>query len=218
MELLAIRTARFVGVISTEELNPRGLLVYPSLIDGLVDRYDFDVYPGEEDPLDESKGIVFEDGAWNGISIAKVSIFGGFIGVETRSSTKDSEAIFNEALEWASESFGLTYKPAMVSKRAYLSEIIFRSEKNLNSLNPAFQSFGAKLSKALKTHTGVTTDYELGGIVFGYDTSMVKNSYSPFRIERLEGSEFYENKYYSGSPLPTEEHVEFLEDFEKLLT
>lgn len=218
MELLSIRTARFIGTISTAELNPRGLSVYPSLIDGLTEKYGFLVSPGEDDVFDEEKGITFEDGAWNNIAIDKITIFSDGIVLDTRSSTKDSEAIFNEALEWASASYGLTYVPEMVSRRRYISEIIFRSSVGLNHLNPDIEGFNSKVSTTLNKFTDLDVKFELSSIGFHYDTSEVKFAVAPLKIERLENSGYSENKYYSVAPLPTEEHLGVVKEFETLLT
>jgi len=218
MQLLAVRTARFIAAISTEELNPRGLVIYPSLIDGLVDRYNFDTYPEGDDELDETKGISFENGNWNGILIDAVTIFSDGIIVNTRSSTKDSEAIFNEAMQWASESIGITYSPSMISRKIFVSEFILRSEVALSGLNPALQAFSKKVSDTLTTYTKLKLNYEFNGAIFHYDQWATKTSVAPFKIERLENSDYSENKYYSVAPLPTEEHLKLLEEFEDILS
>jgi hypothetical protein len=217
MELLAIRTARFVGRVSTEELNPRGLLVYPSLIEGLINKYNFLVAPGEEDELDEIKGINFEDGAWGNIAIDKVSIFFNGIVVHTRSSTADAEKIFYEALQWAADSFGLSYTPEMVSKKLYLSEILFHSDAKLSNLNPALETFSAKISSAFERYTGMAAKHEADKISFHLDVSEMNLPISAFRVERAESTPFSENKYYSVAPLPTDEHLQLIEEFESIL-
>jgi len=218
MELLAVRTARFIAAISTEELNPRGLVVYPSLIEGLVDRYNFDTYPSGDDELDEMAGVVFENGNWNGTLISKVTIFSNGIVIDTRSSTRDSEAIFNEAMQWVSESIGLTYRPSMVTSKLYVSELIVRTKAILNNLNPALQSFSENLSKSINAHTRLNAKYGLSGLIFHFDTSTIKVAPPPFTIEPLGEVVYSENKYYSTAPMPTEEHLEFLEELETILT
>jgi hypothetical protein len=55
------------------------------------------------------------------------------------------------------------------------------------------------------------------GIFFGYDTTHTK-PYAPiFTIERRADVPFVENKYFSTAPLPTDEHLKVLEDFEAAL-
>ena len=218
MELLAVRTARFIGAISTEELNPRGLAIYQSLVDGLVDKYSFSIPPDEDEPYDENKGIVFEDGLWNGFAIDKLTILPDGIIIDTRSSTTDSETIFNEAIQWASESLGLTYKPEMVSRKVYVSELVIRSEVGFNSLNPSLQSFTEKLSKTVNFFAQSMPGYELSGVIFNCDTSEIKPSIAPFKVERLVNASYSENKYYAVAPLPTEEHLQLLEEFEAILS
>ena len=218
MELLSVGTARFVAGISTSELNPRGLLVYPALIEGMKEKYGFVATPNIQDTLDESKGIVFQDGAWNNIAIDKVTIFSDGIVVDTRSSTSDSEAIFEEAMQWAAESFGLTYKPEMVSHRRYVSELIVRTNASLNSLHSKLVTFSAQLSKSLSKFVALDVTLELSSVAFHYDGSAAKTTVAPFRLERLENSAYTENKYYALAPLPTEEHLALLEEFETILS
>jgi hypothetical protein len=218
MELLSIRTARFIGAISTSELNPRGLLVYPTLIDGLVERYGFLVAPDENAVFDEEAGIVFEDGAWNNVAIDKVTIFTDGIVIDTRSTTKDSEAIFEEALTWAAASYGLTYKPEMVSRRVYVSEIVFRTQGVLGSLNAKLDPLAERLSGLLKQYSGFAVKHEVTSIGFHYDHTDSKFTPASFRVERLENSPFSQNKYYSSAPVPTEDHIALLEEFEAILS
>lgn len=217
MKLLAVRTARFITAISTEELNPRGLVIYPSLIEGLIDKYNFDTYPDEDTELNETTGIVFENGVWNNILIEKITIFNDGIVIDTRSSTKDSEAIFDEAIKWASESVGIVYEPEMVTRKVYVSEIIFHTELPLGNLNPALQAFSRAVSKSVPKETRINADYSLMGLTFHYDSSEMRFQPAAFRIERLENTAFSDNKYYSSAPLSTEDHLKLLEEFEGIL-
>src|SRR5258708_13651313 len=218
MKLLSIATARFVGAISMLELNPRGLLIYPALIDGLIDKYGFQVAPEEDEVFDETKGINFEDGAWNNTAIDKATIFNDGIVVSTRSSTADSEAIFYEALDWPAISYQLTYSPEMVSKKRYVSEVLFQSEVPLNNLNPSLNSFNDQISASLKTFAALDVKCETHGVAFHYDASDTKIAVTTFRIDRLESSSYASNKYYSIAPLPTEEHLRLLGEFETILS
>lgn len=218
MELLSIRTARFIGRISTSELNPRGLHVYPALVLGLVEKYGFAVTPDAESVFDEEKGVIFEDGAWGNVAIDKVSIFSEAIVIDTRSSTADSEAIFHEALTWASETYGITYSREMVSRRFYVSEVTVRTEKNLSGLNPKLELLGNHIAKAVRKQNGLDVQFEPTSIGIQYDISDTKMATAPFRFERLEGTRFSENKYYSVAPLTTDEHLEVLGQLENILS
>lgn len=218
MELLAVRTARFVPAIALEEMNPRGLTVYPLLIPGLVEKYGFAKYPTEQSDLDESKGVTFEDGDWNGKSIDKISFFNDFMIVDMRSSTTDSEAFFYETMEWARETFGITFKETMVTQKAYLSEVIFNSDVELNKLNKLLEGLAKSISSALSEATGSVFQYETAGFSLYYDTSRTKTTYAPFRFERLDNSSYEERKYYSSAPLPTDIHLKMIEEVEKIIS
>jgi hypothetical protein len=217
MELLAVRLARILAFVSTEELNPRGLYVLPSLAQGLVERYGFLNYPQKNEDYDEQKGIKFEDGRWHNIAIDRVAIFSNGVAVDTRSSTDDSEKILNEAMAWAVDSFGLAYKPEMVTRRIFVSELVFSTKVSLNGLNPALKGLGDRIAKVILDTFGQKSASEVGGLAFTYDIQNAKIPIAPLRIERLEDTPFEENKFYSIAPLRTNQHIEFLNDFEAAL-
>lgn len=217
MELLAVRTARLITLFPTEELNPRGRAVIFDVAPALVERYNFLKHPQNFEEFDEQKGITFEGGRWNDLAIDRITIYTNGILVDTRSSTDDSEKILVDALSWAAESFGFVYKPEMIKQRLYLSELLVRSEVALNALNPKLKVLSEWLSKTVSNILGQPLNYEAVGIGFNFDPFATKHTPTSLRIERLSEATFSENKYYTTAPLPTNEHIKFLEDFEAAL-
>lgn len=214
MEVLAVRQARLIVYFPTEELNPRGRALIPEVPAGLVERYGFNSYPTKYEDFDWQKGIVFETGRWNDISINRFALYTNGILVDTASSTDDSEAILINALTWASESFGLTYKPDMLNRKVYVNELIVRCE---TSLNPALESLNKKLSESVSRMVGQSVSYETAAIALNFDVLLSKPPLAPFRIEKLADASYSENKYYAIAPLPTSEHIKLLEEFEAAL-
>lgn len=217
IEVLAVRTARFIIHFPTDELNPKGQPLLPDVPNALVERYGFMVYPQKPEDFDTAKGISFEIGKWNEIAIGRLAIFDTGLLVDTGSSTDDSEAILKDALTWASETFGLEFRSDWFNRKVYLSELIIKCNQPLTALNPALESLAAKLSKRVSEIMDLSLPYELTAVSFGFDPFLTKNVMAGFRIERLTDVRFSENRYYASANLPTQEHIAFLNEFEAAL-
>ena len=187
MELVAIRTARVIVHLPSEEINPFGKAVYPDLTKALVERYAFMAFPQGLADYDEEKGIVFGAGRWNDIAIDRLTIFGNGIAVDTRSSTKDSEEVLKEGLAWMAEAFGLTFKPEMMDRKGYLSELVVHCDKPLNALNPRLAAFANTLTDQLHkfAYQSLPLVFETTSLALGFDSLNTKFTFSPFRYERL---------------------------------
>jgi len=217
MELLAVHLARLIVFFPTDELNPSGRRLLDNFLPAFIERYDFRKYPEKPDEFDEGKGITFELGRWQDAVINRLVLYNNGILVDTMSSTDNAEAMLKDALIWAAESFGLTYRPDMLNRKVYLSELMFRSEVPLESLNPALKGLCARLSSYMSEQENTPLAFEPVGIVFGFDTLKLKTTPAALRIERVIDTPFSEMKYFSVAPLPTAEHIKFLEDFEAAL-
>jgi hypothetical protein len=217
VELLAVRTARTIVYATPEEINPRGKAVYPGLTQALVERYGFMAYPQGLGDYDEEKGVAFGMGQWNDIAIDRLTLFNNGMVVDTRSSTADSEKIITDGLEWVSKTFGLIFRPDMIERRQYLSELVIRCNKPLDGLNPKLAQFASKITEVVGGIIQQPIKFETSALSLGLDTLKTKLVLSPFRIERLIDVPFSENKFYSGAPLPTDIHLGLLEEFESLI-
>jgi len=89
-------------------IQREGLL--PEIAAALVDRYGFTKFPQKPEEFDESKGVVFQEGRAEDVTIRQVQIYDHAIYVDSASSTDDSERIFQESLTWLSKDFGLQYR------------------------------------------------------------------------------------------------------------
>jgi len=216
MELLSVRTARLLVFFPTNELNPHGRALIQDVFPAFVERYHFAKYPQKYEEFDESNGVRFENGAWNGLQCTIVIYHNGIL-VDTRSSSDDSETILEDALKWGADSFGLVYKPEMLMRKAYLSELDIKCDIPLESLNSKLDAFVNKLSTTVSQLTGQNLNYKADALRLNFDTAFSKGPAGPMRIERLAEVPFAENKYYVSAPLPTKLHLEFLEEFESIL-
>jgi len=222
MELLSVGIARCLWFIDTRELNPRGREFQTGLFSALAEKYDFSKAPYDEDDktpnIKESPGYKFIDGTYSnpaGVEImVNLTIFDDGLLAETRSSTDDSDAFLNEIVQMAVDEFGLVFKPEMILKKGYISELYVSPSRALSDLNRKLNQIAERLT-ALMSVSDCAAKYELAGVLFNSDPGLKEPG--PFRFERKIDTPFSKNKFYSFAPLPTNTHLELLEDLEHIL-
>ena len=214
MKVSAITLARFVAFVEPVDLNPRGHIYLPEMIPALVARYGFLKVPEKLEDFDESKGVKFEAGRIGNVTIQSLQLFTQAIVVETASSTTDSERVLVEALEWGADNFGLVYRPGMITRRGYVSQLTFHSDAIMGKIHPGLWRLSERLTRRVQQFAGQSLTYQPSQIVIMCDPLTAKNPTAPFTIERRAETPYAENKYFSTAPLPTEEHVSFLEALE----
>jgi len=214
MELAAVVLARASAWVESYDLNPRGKLFYPDLAKAVATRYNFQKFPQKIEDFDEAKGVVFAEGKLGNSVIEQVIVYSFGVVLETRISTQESKRLLEEAFDWASKELGLTYKPSMVKRWQYYSQVTFYSKAPFLGNLKATQ----KLAQAVTNHVAELTDedlkYELTSLTLNYDQLTRKHPLGSFSIQRRENTPFSDNKYFSDAPLPTETHIKLLEQFE----
>ena len=214
MKLAAVLLARTIGFVETFDLSPRGKVFYPDLANELVQRYRFQKFPQELSDFDEQKGIEFLYGKAGEEVVERVQIFTNGILVDTRSNTSTSQAILEEALVWAAERFGLSYRPGMIKRYAYISQVSFHSNTPLNALSPALQRLADRLTSAVSEIHGERIEYQTAAVMVQHDPLKRKVPIAGFTIFPRAETPFSERKFFSEAPIPTDLHLELLKDFE----
>src|SRR5579872_4197796 len=159
MQLSAVLLARAFFFVETNDLNPRGTAFFPDVIRAIVQRFNFQKFPHTFEELDENKGVVFELGKFEGHTIPKVILYSNGIALDTMSSTKESEAILDSALQWA-RTLGLDYRPEMIKRRAYLSQITFYSDVPLLFIHPILRDFSARIGNVVSANLNLPYRFE----------------------------------------------------------
>jgi hypothetical protein len=214
VQLSAVLLARVLGFIEIFDLSPRGKIFLPELVPEIVKRYNFQKFPKTLEEFDAAKGIEFLDGKFRDKVILKFVIWNTLLVVETRSSTDDSKQIMEEMLSWGADKFGLNYKPGMIKRFAYISDLTFHSDWEFLNANPALTSLAEKTSEVLSEIWQEPVHYEPSVLTIGHDPLARKNGIAAFTIQHRAESKFSENKYFSEAPLPTDVHLKLLEEFE----
>jgi len=216
MELLAVRTARLIAYLNAEELNPEGRPIAHDFFNAFTERYSFLKRPMTADEIldPQNKGITFETGKLGDVGIDRVTLFNWGVVIETSASTDASENVLQDILSWGIKTFGLSSRPTLITQRSYVSELVFSSNIWLPSLNPSLTALGTKITNLVAGYLGESLSYEVVGFGLAFDPTKTKQTFTPFRVERLADTSFASKKYYSGAPLKTSDHVELIRELE----
>jgi hypothetical protein len=214
MELASVLLARAMAWVEPSELNPIGTVFPSDLIKAVVARYNFQKFPQTLEEFDESKGVTFAGGKFGNSVIEQLVIYTYGIVLDTRSSTQESKQILEEALQWGTKELGLVYKPSMIKRWQYASNVTFRSAAPLAGFHLAIQRLAESVTKAVAEVTKENLKYELVTFTLDYDQLTRKHPLGRFSIQRRDNTPFSENKYFSDAPLPTDVHIKLLEQFE----
>jgi hypothetical protein len=212
MELAAIVRARAIGFIEPMELNQKGQVFYPKLVQSIVGRYGFQVFPQKIEDFNESKGITFASGILGNEVIDEFVIYTHGLLLGTRTSTHDSQRLLEEAIKWGVDTLGLTKRP--ITRWQFFSELTFYSKFSLMGSNTPAQRLAQDISRCIKEETGESLKYEQTSIFIDHDPLVKKHPMGRFSIQRRDNTPFSENKYFSDAPLHTETHWKLLEEFE----
>jgi hypothetical protein len=219
MELLSIATARSVWLFDINELNPRGKSIFPELLEWLQEEYHFAKAPKSLTDVDETEALAFSQGTFQvreEIFVdVELKVYRDGLVANTWSSTRETDVFLGNVLNSAAEEFSLAYKPEMVRRKMYLSEINVRSPKEIAAINPRLYQFANKIKTLLPSNG--KTDFEPAGVMIAPVQDMSPTSIAAFRFERKNGTSPDEHKFYSVAPLHTDDHLELLKDFEILL-
>jgi len=215
MELAAIHQARTLGFVEPIDLNPRGKVFYPQLVEAIVARYGFQKFPQKPEEFDESKGVSFAVGRLGDTVIDEFIIYTHGLLLGTRVSTQESKRLLEEAIQWGTK-VGLVNRP--VSRWQYASQLTFYSKFSLTGVNPAVQKLADNIAQTVGGLIGKSLKYELTTVTVDYDQLETKHAIGRFSIQRRDNTPFSENKYFSDAPLPTDVHIKLLEEFEAAIS
>ena len=216
MELLSVQVARVVWLFDTAELNPKGKSIFPEMLEWLKEEYHFAQAPESVTQLDDTKALAFSRGTFQAeeeiFVDVELKIYGDGLVANTRSSTKDADAFLEDVLRSAAQEFNLAYKPEIVRRKLYVSEIVVRSAKELIGIDARLLQVAEKVSELLPQN--IRFPYEFSGVMFSQLQGDSKTSIAPFRLERKLNTSPEEHKLYSTAPLRTADHLTLLDWFE----
>lgn len=213
MKLLSVALARAIWHLDTTELNPGGRDLFTELVPALIEHYEFKTYPKAGGDFKE--GMKFMNGVYTnrkGDTLnVSVTMWSDGIVADVGSATKDAEEFLEEAMGMLPE-LGFEYEPSMVQRKAYLSQLNVRCSKDLNVLNPKLANFAGKISS-------VSSDVPFGfAVIEFWPDQMLLHKPANFSFQKKQGEPLSGDRYWSQAGLPTDKHLELLNELEILLT
>jgi hypothetical protein len=214
MQITAILKARAIAFIEIDELNRNGKLRVADLINPLVAQYNFLNFPQKAEEFDQEKGVKFGSGRSGDVVINEMVVYTGAIYLQTLSSTEDAQKTLIHLLEWGEANVGLTFKPEMIRRWAYISELVFATDfPILADMSKPLDNLAKKTSKITQQIFGV--DYVPLAVSLGHDPIKRQHGVANFTISHRVATNIEENRYYSQAPLTTLDHIRLLKELER---
>jgi hypothetical protein len=163
-------------------------------------------------------GVAFESGIFDGIVIRKLTVFPLVAHLDAADSTDQAQAALLGILQWAKDQFGLHYSPGIITRWAFVSDVVFQADfPLLERLNTTLNSISSKISEAIRGNLKEDLEYRPAKFWLAHDSNKRSASIAPFTIEHLTLSQDGENKFYSEAPVPTKDHLSLLAELENAL-
>jgi hypothetical protein len=221
MELLSVGIAKSIWLFDINELNPAGKMIFPDALKWLAEKYSFQEFPKSITDFSDDKGArgyVFKSGEFQAGGenvLVNFAIYNDGVVADTWSSTEKGDLFIEEIMRSAANRYGLPLLIDSIQKRLYVSELNVRMKSPFDKLHPGLDEFNRTLDRLFARHK--LPPFETTGIIFASDNSDA--SYKPpgFLIERKTSVPFKSNRFWSKSPFTTADHLNALEEFEKLL-
>lgn len=215
MNVSAVLLARTIALFDVADLSPRGELFGPRLVDILKERFQFSKVSTED--VDQ-KGIVFKTGQYEGQTILDLTLYDDGIKLDLQSSTDDGKRFLIENLTQLANEGVISFRPDMVKRWGFVSNLSFYSEYDLDELvHPALLRLGNKVEGLVRERAGLSLNFRAASVDLNFDRTILNPAISSFSIQRRGSTPFGEKKYFSASPLETRDHISLLASLEKEL-
>lgn len=214
MKIETVISAKSLWYIELRNINPRGRNLDRIIVPKLQEWYGFTA-PTE---FDEEKGVKFMGGEFSpsergdDITGIELTIYNNGIVAMSSTSTLDTETFLERLCSRLSKEGVIHYRPEMVKRKQYSSEVVARSDKQLAlpQLDPVYA--------ALSQHVyGGTAKLSCFGLSIDTDP-LAPAKQIPFKFEHRATTSFDENLWYSHGPLSTEQHQAILDILEIALS
>lgn len=214
MKLLSIEMSRLTTLFHVT--RAQGQTYIPHAAAGLVERYSFAEAPQSYAELSADR-VDFKHGLFDGSAIHSLEIYEDGIVIESRSDTELIDAFLADLLAWLQSEFGLSMFKSRTIDQMYESNLIIHAEEKIMTPLKTLSALCGQVGEMVALNSGLEVEYQSAGIIVAADQSQI-SSIKPqvFRLERRFASEFSLNQFVSVAPLKTSQHLEVLEDLERL--
>jgi hypothetical protein len=218
MKLISVSLARAAWLLDLSRANPKG----KSLLDEIFElgrRYKFAKFPQHLLDYNKDSALEFSSGTFEfGGTKFRVglTIYNNAVVADSLSSTSVSEALLQDVAGWLERNADVHVVPHILT-RSYESQLDIEADLPPYFLNPGLDEVAKKLSAQATAIDGKPREYRLGGFAMWPEDIGKPASPSNFRFERKWGVSNTSTAYFSTAPLKTEQHLELLQDLERVL-
>lgn len=219
MKVIAVEQAKVLDLVPIEEFRPVAGVYLPDFISAIGERYRF--ISGPKDLLEAmSTGAKFQQGVFRlkdeDIVIQELGLYADGIIFNTFH-TNFSDIILEDFFEWAKAKFKLKERTSPI-RRTYASVLVLEYEHEIETGLGKLSKIGKLLSDSLESNYGWKHQYSLQRLAFAVDPIGIQHlRTTQFFIERRVQYPYKDNRFYSGAPLPTDQHRNLLEAIEREL-
>ena len=154
---------------------------------------------------------------FDGMIIKKLAVYPLVMHLDGPDSTDTAKATLEAILEWGKQEFGFNYSSHMITRWAYVSDIVFETDfPLLLNLNGAMNSLSEKITNMVRNNLKEDLEYVPAKFILGHDPTKRSASIAPFSIEHRALTLFEQNVYYSEAPVPTQDHISLLMELESV--
>jgi hypothetical protein len=201
-------------MIELDSLSNGGKIRFADCVGPIVQKFEFLKYPSKPEEFDAENGIRFESGKSEGFVIDSLVLYSGAIAVDTLASTETSKQLCLAMLDWANSDLGISFNVRMIRRWAYISHVVFRSEISLIAEQSLAVKELARKTSAV-TQEIFSIEYEPSQIWVGHDPMARSTTIASLMIQHRGGTLYKDNVFFSEAPLPTDLHIQFLQEFER---
>jgi hypothetical protein len=216
MNLIATDTGRVLQLLIMEEIIPSSGIYMPNLYQQLADRYAFVGRPNNYVEA-VANGTKFQHGRLatptKTIVIKEIGIYNDGVIIDAMN-TDDAEYVMEDFIVWVTAAFAL--RPIKTEiPRIYSSIVTIEFESAIECALRGLDIVLTQVSAALNNAYGWQHEVHLLRLAVNADPQAVpplRNT--QFYIERRIGRPYSQNRYQSGGPLRTEDHLALLTGIE----
>ena len=218
MKTIAFEAGQSAQLFISDEVNSSSGVYIPELISAVRERYGFVKTSEPTEVIGASAG--FEHGQISlhnrRIVINELSIFNDGVIAKARD-TDDADIILDDVISWLTERYKFT-KPQTAIQRRYVSTLIVEFEVPLDNVLRPFNDFMKLLSGTISRALGRDVPVTAHRVSFSVDSRLAPPPLNTeFIIERRVmaiGNAM--NRYFCVAPIQTKEHIQALEEFERV--
>ncbi|MDP2330964.1 MAG: hypothetical protein Q8M19_09750 [Reyranella sp.] len=219
MKLVTTDSGRVIQLFDSDATRSPRDIYFPQLYDLVGKRYGFlqhsDITEVAEKGAKFRTGkLDLEDGT---IGIQHLEIYNDGI-IATCRTTDEAEVVLQDAIEWATSTFGLR-PPDELKPRTYQSWVIVDFERPMSAMIQKFKDIQSAIATSYAHAYGQHLDFETYRINFKVDPQTVPlHTPTEYVFDRRGGASYALERWFCGAPLKTIDHLGLLDKIEKMLS